>query len=130
MTAARVTVHVYSNVREFVVVPVVAGAEGAPVEITPAHHVSLARGLPTTVALALALERARDEARSAADGGTPWDGSRWWDHHLLHVAVTWEEEQVRLVPEAADDPPVAAPPDVALSELARWLVQHLGDRLL
>lgn len=129
MTDARVTVHVYGNVREFVVVPVVAGADGAPLEITPAHHVSLDRGLPTTVELALALERARDRALSVGKDGTPWDGGKWWDHHLLLVAVTWAGEQVRLVPEAAGDSPITAPSDVALSDLARWLIQHLGDCL-
>lgn len=133
-------VHVYANGRRFVVVPVVDGDGGAPIELEGGHTVPLTLGRPTVVRLSRALGAARADseqaaAQAAAQIGLPrpqWDGEdgRWWDHHLLGLAVCWAADQITIT-ELQDEPPepVLFPKETPDSVLAEQLIARLGEKL-
>jgi hypothetical protein len=150
------SVRVYADGRQFVVVSLMAGAEGQPVEVAPVYPIHLTMGRSVAYSLAQALRDTESRSRTAAyTDRVAWDGGggRWWSHHLLRVTITWcadhisvvpDDERARLgrraarqirqrnaeAPEGDDDShAVTFPMDASASQLAEWLIRALGERL-
>ena len=126
-------VHIYANGRTFVVVPVTETPDGKVVEVIPVHEIPLTLGRPTVLRLTRAIRSARKFSESEESiTAARWegDGGRWWQHHLMWVAIKWEAAHVRMVePELDDETSVTLPVDTPESELAERLIQWLGLRL-
>ena len=126
-------VHIYANGRTFVVVPVTETPDGKVVEVIPVHEIPLTLGRPTVLRLTRAIRSARKFSESEESiTAARWegDGGRWWQHHLMWVAIKWEATHVRMVePELDDETSVTLPVDTPESELAERLIQWLGLRL-
>jgi hypothetical protein len=142
MEQAPPSIRVYASGRQFVVVPLVPGPDGLPVEAAPAHSVYLTMGRPVAYTLTRAIRQAQAVSGAAAGDIVTWDGDRgkWWAHSLLQVTVTWELDRIAIAsgPRAKADAGVAPgdetqhsalPVDTQASEIAEWLIRHLGERL-
>ena len=149
------TIHVYANGHGFVVVPVLIDAAGHEVEGTPANLAALTLGRPTTLTLTKALRSAREQsAAGQSDTCIAWDGDngKWWAHHLFKATIVWHADAVVITSEprgktsdailprpkqaglAQDDQSDAhevseLPADAPASEIAEWLIRHLGELL-
>ena len=126
-------VHIYANGRTFLVVPVTEAPDGKVVEVTPVHTIPLTLGRPTVFRLTRAIRSARKCSENEESiNAVRWDGDggRWWQHHLMLVAIKWEEARVRMLePDLDDERSVTLPVDTPESELSERLIQRLGQRL-
>jgi len=126
-------IHIYANGRTFVVVPVTEAPDGNVVEVTPMHEIPLTLGRPTVFRVARAIRNAREFSESEESiTAARWDGDggRWWQHHLISVAIKWEAPHVRILqPSLGEETSVTLPVDTPESELAERLIQWLGQRL-
>ena len=128
----KATVHVYANGRRFVVVPVVHDAAGDPIETQDMQTVPLTLGRPTVVRLGRALRAAREQSLRGASDRPRWDGEegRWWSHHLLGLAIRWEDDRALLSDLGDSSPePVLLPTGATDSQVAEHLIELLGKRL-
>ncbi|MBN1872589.1 MAG: hypothetical protein JXA33_00025 [Anaerolineae bacterium] len=121
-------VHVYASGRAFVVVPVCHQVDGGWVECQPVREIVLEKGLPFSIVLGHAIDRA--VTYLCADP-QPWDGvqGRWWEHHLFVARLAWKAETLRLfiLPEA--EPAAEWPANTSNVHIARHLIAQLGQAL-
>ncbi|MCJ7548528.1 MAG: hypothetical protein MUQ30_02475, partial [Anaerolineae bacterium] len=93
----------------------------------------LTLGRPTVFRLARAIRSAREFSENEESiHAVRWDGDggRWWQHHLMWVAIKWEAAHVRMCqPDLGEETSVTLPVDTPESELAERLIQWLGQRL-
>lgn len=126
-------VHIYASGLTFVVVPVLNALNGSAVEVTPVYKIPLTLGRPTVFRLARAIRNAREFSENEeSTTAARWDGDvgRWWQHHLMLIAIKWEAARVRMMePDLGEETSVGLPADTAESELAERLIQRLGQRL-
>ena len=144
MKPAAQSIRVYASGRKFVVVPLVERPDEHQIEAAPAHHVNLTLGRPAVLTLTKAIRSARERSTAEPSGSVvAWDGEdgRWWVHHLLSVTVTWEASRIvitsgpRMKANAGASVQEEAfhrlelPTDTPASDIAEWLIRHLGERL-
>ncbi len=132
-------VHIYGSGRVFIVVPVAQSDTGDWVEMNPVERVNIILGRSVVVPLAQALREAQAQSTAGLQSEADrWDGDggRWWDHHLLHVRITWSQEHITFAPQPAasgkseiKEPLELIPGDVPESKLATRLIEYLGERL-
>ena len=114
--------HVYAKARLFVIVPVCAGVECAPVE-----RVELIVGRDSVGMLAAAMQEALSRC---ADTVTPWIEERdtWHTYHLMQVGITWADNgSITAVDEDGTRVEFATRQE---RQVAEWLIKRVGVRLL
>ena len=133
MTETTAEIHIYASGRTFVVVPITRAQDGAAIETTPARTVPLTLGQPTSYRISRVIREARaDCGCEGMDQPLSWDGDggRWWQHHLMAVAVRWSGTQVRILDlDQTEGRPLELPAQVSNGELADHLIQVFGQKL-
>jgi len=136
------SIRVYASGRQFVVVPLITGKDGALIEATPVQPVYLTMGRPVAYTLTRAVRDARAHSKTTTDVKA-WDGEggKWWAHHLLRVTITWAGDGIEIASgprakanagapvEGEAEERFTLPAETPASELAEWLIRHLGERL-
>ncbi len=134
------SIRVYASGRQFVVVPLVTGEDDALLEATPVQSVYLTMGRPVAYTLTRAVRDARAHSETTTDVKA-WDGEggKWWAYHLLRVTIAWAVDGIEITsgprakanagaPSEAEER-FTLPEGTPASELAEWLIRHLGERL-
>ncbi len=135
------SIRVYASGRQFVVVPLITGKDGALI-----GHAGTTRLPDDGTACRLHADQAVRDARAHSETTTDvkaWDGEggKWWAHHLLRVTITWAVDGIEIASgprakanagapvEGEAEERFTLPAETPASELADWLIHHLGERL-
>ena len=125
---AERSVHIYASGRAFVVVPVCHQTDSEWVECQPVREIVVDKGLPFSLILEHAIDRAAQHACTELE---PWDGAqgRWWEHHLFMVRLIWQAETLQLFILPETTPSIEWPATVSMIRVARHLIELLGQAL-